>query len=380
MTESIIIKDAGPLRHVAIDRISPVTLLIGESGSGKSVFMKALLLMRYIYKMLNIRATLKNAGLKSPFKLNLSSLLKDDLALYFGPGKSGEIQYSTHDGRYTLRIANGKLITKEAENISAPDLVFLKESWITEMRSAIPMWLARPGAFKEAGFYFKETADDFDKALDAVTDLAMPHIGMHMRVKRVNDKRRVMLAPDNATYDALELRNASSGMQSSAPVVALTRYFAREFSFKDALKRSIVDYLFQQDRLTHYRPDIEPADIPRIVHMHIEEPELSLYPSAQCAMMEDIVKTALNPAADRSLSIIMATHSPYIVNYMNILLSLPHTDPAALSGENLGIYRIADGQLQNLMARTPAGRWIVDSTAFTEPMTDILSRYRSLNS
>ena len=73
MKESIEIKNVGPLKNVVINDIKPVTIFIGESASGKSTIMKIIVMMRYIYKMLNIRYFLKNAGIaRSPFKLKLS--------------------------------------------------------------------------------------------------------------------------------------------------------------------------------------------------------------------------------------------------------------------------------------------------------------------
>ena len=69
MKESIKIKNLGPLRNIEIDNIKPLTVLIGESGSGKSLLMKTLILFRYIYKMLNIRWYLRNSNVnKSRFK------------------------------------------------------------------------------------------------------------------------------------------------------------------------------------------------------------------------------------------------------------------------------------------------------------------------
>ena len=35
MNESIYIKDIGPLRHIELDDIKPLTIIIGESASGK---------------------------------------------------------------------------------------------------------------------------------------------------------------------------------------------------------------------------------------------------------------------------------------------------------------------------------------------------------
>ena len=80
MKESIIIKNLGPLKEVEIRDIKPLTVFIGKSASGKSTIMKIIVLMRYIYKMINIRSYLKNAKItRSPFKLRFNSLLQDGL-------------------------------------------------------------------------------------------------------------------------------------------------------------------------------------------------------------------------------------------------------------------------------------------------------------
>ena len=40
MIESLEIKDFGPIKHIHVEDIKPMTVLIGESGSGKSTIMK----------------------------------------------------------------------------------------------------------------------------------------------------------------------------------------------------------------------------------------------------------------------------------------------------------------------------------------------------
>ena len=54
MKESITIRNFGPIKEVCIEDLRPLTILIGESGSGKSTILKVVALFRYIYKMLNI--------------------------------------------------------------------------------------------------------------------------------------------------------------------------------------------------------------------------------------------------------------------------------------------------------------------------------------
>ena len=61
MREYLYIKDFGPIKEVELNDIRPFTILIGESGSGKSTIMKVLSLFRWIYKRVNLRSYLKHA-------------------------------------------------------------------------------------------------------------------------------------------------------------------------------------------------------------------------------------------------------------------------------------------------------------------------------
>lgn len=69
MKESIIIKNFGPLKEVEIDDIKPLTVFIGKSAGGKSIIMKVIVLMRYIYKMVNIRSFVFEKCENHPFSI-----------------------------------------------------------------------------------------------------------------------------------------------------------------------------------------------------------------------------------------------------------------------------------------------------------------------
>lgn len=384
MRESIEIKNLGPLKDVQIHDLKPLTVLIGESASGKSTLMKVVVLMRYIYKMLNIRWYLKNSGIqRSPFKLSLENLLNDDLSDYFKSGNNVFIQYTVevNDHIYHIDYSNGSLSTMGAQNIPNEDLLFLKESWVSESRNVIPVWVSKSSLNKgaELGFYFHETLSDFEKATEALHDISLEYVGMDMYVIGQNGKKKYYVAPLDKSYSPIELKHASSGIQTSAPLVALVNYFSRTYSFKEAGRRSILDYLYDQDRLSSYRPDMEISEMMKKIQIHIEEPELSLFPNAQCKMIDDIVRIALmEKDNDREVELMMATHSPYIVNYLNILLNQTKEGRARVNSDQIGVFRIYDGKLQNLVTETPDGRTIVDTSDLTEQMQSIMSEYRSL--
>ena len=77
MKESVTIRNFGPIKEACIEDLRPLTILIGESGSGKSTILKVVALFRYIYKMLNIRFYLKSSQIdRSPFRIRLNDYFK----------------------------------------------------------------------------------------------------------------------------------------------------------------------------------------------------------------------------------------------------------------------------------------------------------------
>lgn len=141
MKEFITIKDFGPLRNIENLEIKQFTLLIGESASGKSTLMKVVSMMRYLYKMANIRSYLYWSKItRSPFRIRLDSMLKRQ-----GMGKmltkESLIVYRVvmdNGKEYNIRIESKKL--QKTGIIDQNDLVFTKVSFISENRNIIPTW------------------------------------------------------------------------------------------------------------------------------------------------------------------------------------------------------------------------------------------------
>ena len=133
MKEFITIKDFGPLRNIENLEIKQFTLLIGESASGKSTLMKVVSMMRYLYKMANIRSYLYWSKItRSPFRIRLDSMLKRQ-----GMGKmltkESLIVYRVvmdNGKEYNIRIESKKL--QKTGIIDQNDLVFTKVSFISE--------------------------------------------------------------------------------------------------------------------------------------------------------------------------------------------------------------------------------------------------------
>ena len=114
------------------------------------------------------------------------------------------------------------------------------------------------------------------------------------------------------------------------------------------------------------------------IDIHIEEPELSLFPNAQCRLIEKLIFTATNAIHDRTINMILATHSPYILNYINIILNQNKDGRAKLTNEKVAVYRIFEGETQNLLMQNEKGYWIIDSYDLSETMSDIYNEFVNL--
>lgn len=386
--ESLKVKNIGALKEVYLKELKPLTVLIGASASGKSTLMKIIALMRYIYKRVNIRAYLKNSQIDGAiFYIRFQDYLKDGMKTLIT--KDSEIEYRVKavSGReYVISYKDGKL--NAAVDIPNEDLTFFKEAWVSEMRNVIPVWASR-GSFVSGssfGFYFDETFNDFDTATDLVKDIDLGYLGMELKIEKGgNNQKKFLISPKDGSYTPIELKFASSGTQTTAPLVTLMRYFANDFSFKDAMRRSIIMMLFEKNLTEKYHPGIELGNLPKYVHVHAEEPELSLDPHSQRLLVDTMARyTFHDHDKGREMGLVLATHSPYIINHLNVLLRASYSQKGRDSYQyvmpnQLAAYNVADGRLMDLMATDEeTGEIVINTFDLSEIMEDIYNDYDAL--
>lgn len=375
------------MKEVEIDDIKPLTVFIGKSAGGKSIIMKVIVLMRYIYKMVNIRSYLKNAKItRSPFKLRFNSLLHDGLKGMITA--QTEIYYTVeiNGNKYTLKYTNRGL--QSDINIPDKDLIFFKEAYVSGMRSLIPIWASKAVSVKgeNLGFFFHETFNDFNDATDVIKEQKLEYLNLKMKVRKSGNRPKLFTI-ESLQNDAvpIELRYASSGIQTSAPLVAIVHYFAQEFSFKDAFQRSVLNYLYKQDLLTKFTPGINRNKLGKYVHIHIEEVELSLAPEDQRAFMSNLVEEVFHKnKKDRKLGLMVSTHSPYIVNHLNVLLRAGYFEKARenypfLEKDDIAVYRVNEGKIISLMATdNDTGEYVINALDMSDTIERIFEEYESM--
>ena len=382
--ETIQIKNLGALKDTGVICIKPMTVFIGNSASGKSTVIKALVLMRYIFKRLSIRAYLRNSHVEDKvFYVRFKDYLRDNMSELVNSQTYIRYTVTINGHIYSATYSNGKL-TYDAQ-ISNADLCFFKEVWVTESRSAIAPLSSQGTLAKNVnlGFFFNETLSEFDAATDALKHFDLNYIGLDMDVVRGgNNQKKYILKPKDGSYQSFELRHASSGIQTTAPLVAMVNYYAQAFDFKAAQKRSIIDFLFDKDLTTTYRPEMELTDMPRYVHIHIEEPELSLDPTSQIRLLNEIVRLAFGcKPDDREIGLVLATHSPYLINLLNLLMKAydcsSSVDGASLNYDNLSVYQVVSGGVADLKIKNIH---YINTDRLSEDINYIYDTYNELKS
>ena len=107
MHEELVIRQFGPLKDIYLPDIRPIVVVVGASGSGKSLLLKVLAMMRHVAKLAIIQEALKASGVKQPFAPiqvggylafgGFSSLLQQDTLISY------RIQWE--DGSCTVTLA-----------------------------------------------------------------------------------------------------------------------------------------------------------------------------------------------------------------------------------------------------------------------------------
>ncbi|MDR2864357.1 MAG: AAA family ATPase [Spirochaetaceae bacterium] len=372
MKESILIKNFGPIKEIEIGDIRPFTVFIGESGSGKSTIMKVLVLFRWIYKMLNIRFYLKYAKIShSPFKFDFKPYLSNNGILdYLRP--ASEILYQNGE-----TIIHYKTALRTSKTVPEDEISLEKMAFIGDRRNIIPDILANKVDIRD-DFFLKETYDDFLLASDPIKELSIDYLNIQYFRKQTNLGMKYFIKGDDYT---IKFEDASSGMQTVVPLSLIIERFANHYDFAKQFNDIIFRYMSRSDSLKDFRAGLNIGDIKhRNIHIHIEEPELSLYPESQRSLIDFIVNRCfIQDHNGYNMTVMMATHSPYIVNHLNLLIMAGKKgileNNASLLFENVNVFEIIDGYLVDL---NRVDKYIIDSRSLSEPISNIYERYNEL--
>lgn len=374
MKEYLRIKNFGPIVDIELDNIVPLTVLIGESGSGKSTVMKVLSMFRWIYKRIVLRSYVRQANIKKTgIGIQMKTLLKtSQLDEYLKDDT--EIVYRRDD--YTISYKNGKLNAQA--DIPADNLSLEKICFISDKRSLIPDFLENKIERKNANFYLQDTLENFILAADSIHQLPLDYLNVELKIEKSTKGYRYMIKSTDGTSCSIQLRNSSSGMQTVTPLSLIVEYYAKKFDSQKSMNSSLFSYLQDNDKLDEFNTAKNIGEIQeKNVHLFIEEPELSLYPESQKHLMDFLVHRCFMFEHPYNMTLMVATHSPYIVNYLNVLIRRTQEQGKVfIRPEDVNVYEIFEGSAGPL--KMTNARPVIDTRSMSEPIAEMYAEFNLL--
>ena len=386
MAEKLIIQNFGAIKEAKLNDIGQVLFLIGESGSGKSTILKVLSMCRWLYKQQNIRCYLHNSGVeKVPFAHNVNDYLRS----------SGIIDYMKPNSQILFE-RDGVSVTitaKDPFNSVAPaqmtvtepsmeEMCLEKVSFICEKRNILADILANKESMQPSSFYLKDLHQELEKAWTVIRDMPISAVDANLKTK-VKDGKEILVVEGGSkeTEYSIRLEEASSGIQSSAPLDMLLMYYTRYYNLENSLNSAILKFLARLDELKHFRPDWNIGEIrKKCIDIHIEEPEICLFPSNQLRLFNRILSMTMMDEHPYVIRTAITTHSPYLLNYLNLLFKA-HDKGTTVEGVNLdydkvNVYGVEDGLLRDLKIKNAH---LVDPEYLSKPIDYIYSQYENLD-
>ncbi|MDO4764341.1 MAG: AAA family ATPase [Flavobacteriaceae bacterium] len=385
-TERLYLKNFGPIKELDIE-IKPLMVFIGESGSGKSAILKLMSLLRWIHKQNNLRTYFVKSKIAK--KADYSRLVSDSLLRVSGlkefMNSNTEIRFQIGE---TIYENKGKIPTDAKIK---GELTLDKVAFISENRGVLPDIYANkiPRGLK-LSYYLEDTYNNFLFAFDKLDrkDFFIESTQLTLFEKKGGMPMLYVKGDsiNNGKFE-LKLENASSGTKTSVYTEIITSYLTQRYEFKQVLEGGFNDFLINkiQESRELGKTDLNLAKFSgkKNLSIFIEEPELSLFPAAQRRLINRLVKDCFveNKQENCTTRLAFATHSPYIVNHLNLLMeafdreNTVFTDGAAISYDDLGVWLIQEGKLRDLKARN---KHFIDVMPLSDDINDIYEKYKIL--
>ena len=372
------------MKHLHLENIGPITIVdidlkrynifIGPQSSGKSTIAKMISFCTWIEKRALTTLSENVFSNKQEFIEHVEEYHK--MHDYFNEKSvidynSQNIHILYRDSKLSIKILDKTsykrkkilYIPSDRNLVAMPRLDRLVLETNTNLRSFIFDWFDARGAYDKSHRL-------------SILDLNMEYY-YDKDAKKVSQDR--IIHTNGKTYD-IALSDASSGLQSITPLTLLLNYYTNQY---------FIDY----GKTTSYKKDEEKKDLeekigilypvitedaqnkkglynaierrslfnklttPHSTDFIIEEPEQNLFPEAQESLLYWTIERIKDP--ERANSIVITTHSPYILFALNNCLigglvgdklesQALQSRKSWLRPSDVAVYEIHDGALKSI--------------------------------
>ncbi len=358
------IKNFGPIKEGYCDNvmpISPITIICGNQGTGKST----------IAKLISLFSWMEKAFVRGDYSVNkkteVGSFLRQHCSYhrihnYFQSNTEFHFYGQEYDFHYWQEQFAIKPKGEKTEYLMP------KIMYIPAERNILSV-VEHPEILKEIPESLFSMYSEFDKARKAIKkDSPLPIKGYAYRYDQLNNTS--WLVNDDMRVKVSE---AASGFQSLIPLSLVVRYMtylvdSGQSTHIDSEQQQKIDKrvatILADDSITEDLRKLlisqlsESTKYRRTINI-VEEPEQNLYPSAQKDVLYSLF-TLFN-IGEATNNLIITTHSPYLIDYATLAIkaqqvvdSNPDLDSkvepivpekARIKAEDLSVYQIEDGRI-----------------------------------
>lgn len=221
-------------------------------------------------------------------------------------------------------------------------------------------------------------------------------LGIEYYQEQKNGKNENKIKSSDENYD-IKLTDASSGLQSVVPVATAVEFYTTVF-YRDNIESKLLKPYQEKDRVeiknflkeelggqkTEWSKKAVNNRMERLLNTKrtsfvIEEPESNLYPTTQRDLLNFIIKSSC--AGKRKNTLTITTHSPYIINQLNLLLKAfdkgQKIDGAAIDFDELNVYAVQNGCIRDLKVQNE-GVHLIDTDMLSDDINDTYDLYERL--
>lgn len=324
------IKNFGPIKEGYVEDdgfldIKKVTIFIGNQGSGKSTLAKLISTMMWLEKALNrgdvnsfsyhsFWSRFRFQGIYDYFDQSLIKLKADNPCRVEFKGDNYSILYPNESYPKIQTVDDDKYITPKIMYVPASRNTLSTISNIQGMPdNLLSFYEELRRAEKDLkGENLKLPINNYEYQYDEQTETSYI----------IGDGYKI------------DIKNASSGAQSLAPLYVVTRYLAGLVTQSDEIIRKSMkaDSILKMNEemadleINDSIPEIEKINMRKEIRAKyfskcfiniVEEPEQNLYPSSQRHILNSLLE--FNNQSDGN-KLIMTTHSPYIINNLSLAI------------------------------------------------------------
>ena len=230
---TLVIKNFGPINDLRI-QLNRFVVLIGESGSGKSIIMRTASLIKFIYKKMYYKQLLKESGIKKdPFRFVLPTLLR-----------ASELDDFWRDDSFVeFFIENKSIIKLENKKVSLnydnleKNILVGKIAMINDFRHALPELLKLN---RNLPFLIDDMAINFRKAVEEFGKFELSSLNLKLFKQGKGFLTEYLL--ENQDYK-VRLNHSSSGEKNISVMEVICDYFAKRYDFNESIKNAVGEFI-----------------------------------------------------------------------------------------------------------------------------------------